>query len=105
MKPGAIINPRASNVSPAPPRIWLGRAISATRPSLSNTSMGSSIFAAGSIKWPPVMRREPDLDLSFGMLTLVEPEGLKPQALRIAYGSAEALPHPKSPQPDCLVHL
>jgi hypothetical protein len=38
------------------------------------------MFAAGSIKWPPLMSREPGLDLSFGMLTLVEPEGLKPQA-------------------------
>jgi hypothetical protein len=27
-----------------------------------------------------LMSREPGLDLSFGMLTLVEPEGLKPQA-------------------------
>ena len=75
MKPGATINPRASNFSSALPRIPFGRAISTTRPSLSNTSMGASIFAAGSIKWPPWMRREPGLDLSFGMLTLVEPGG------------------------------
>ncbi len=43
------------------------------------------------------------MDLSLGMLTLVEPEGLKPQASLIAYGGAEAPRHPKSPQLDCLV--
>src|SRR5438270_11994556 len=64
MKPGATTSPRASNFSSALPRILLGRALSATRPSRSKISIGALIFAAGSIRCPPLIRSEPGLDLS-----------------------------------------
>src|SRR6185503_12160803 len=57
MNPGATISPRASNFSSAAPRILLGAATSATRPSRNRTSMGASMLAAGSIKWPPLITR------------------------------------------------
>ena len=57
MKPGATTSPRASNFSSAPPLILLGGATSATRPSFSSTSMGASMRAAGSIRWPPLISK------------------------------------------------
>jgi hypothetical protein len=35
----------------------LGGATSATRPSFSSTSMGASMRAAGSMRWPPLISR------------------------------------------------
>src|SRR5579864_3494793 len=54
MNPGATIRPLASNFSSAVPRILLGSATSATRPSRSRISIGALIFAAGSIRCPPL---------------------------------------------------
>src|SRR4029077_1297659 len=54
MNPGATIKPLASNFSSAVPRVLLGGATSATRPSRSSTSIGALIFAAGSIRCPPL---------------------------------------------------
>src|SRR5208282_3337753 len=60
MKPGATMSPRASNFSAfssTPALILLGGATSATRPSFSSTSMGASMRAAGSMRWPPLISR------------------------------------------------
>src|SRR6266567_5201096 len=57
MKPGETIRPRASNFSSTPPRVLLGKATSATRPSRRRISMGALIFAAESIRWPPLISR------------------------------------------------
>src|SRR5580704_13471829 len=79
MKPGATTSPRASKLSSALPRVLFGRATSATRPSRRRTSMGALSFAAGSIRWPPLISRlwfsfrwlTPDLTLPYSSLKAI----------------------------------
>ena len=79
MKPGATIRPRASKVLSALLRILLGAASSATRPSRKSKSMDASSFAAGSMTRPPLIKREPALDLSCAIHFSNVPQRLSPK--------------------------